>query len=220
MDVVRAFNFIFEDQDWVGKLAIVVMLTFATVFFPFGLIALAALLGYAIELAANVRAGLPAPLPRWDNISTKLANGMQVLIALALYYVPVLVIAACSATLLRGFAVILLCCLSPIILLYSLAAGTLLAAGTVQFIETRDSRAFYRLNELVALTSAQPAPILTWLFFSVVANILISIVGLIPCIGWIIALAVTVPVQGHLLGQLVALMAQKPKRKPKRDAMY
>jgi hypothetical protein len=222
MDIVRAFNFIFDDQDWVGKLVIVAMLTFAIIFFPFGLLALAALLGYALELAANVRAGHPTPLPRWDDITTKLANGMQVLLAWAVYYIPALVIIACSVTLLRGFAVILLCCLSPLILLYSLAAGTLLAVGTAQFIENGDSRAFYRFPDQVAFISANPAPMLEWLFFSVIANILIGIVGAIPCIGWIVALGVSVPVQGHLLGQLVASLADKPKRKPKpkRDTTY
>ena len=217
MDVVRAFSSIFDDQEWVGKLAIVAMLTFAIVLFPFGLLALAVLLGYVMELAINVRDGKQFPLPRWDNMSNKLSNGINILIALIVYNIFPVVLLACSFTFLRGLASALICCLFPVIIVYGLAAGMELAFGTVRYMETGQPAAFYRFGDLFASMRDHSNEIIEWLIYSVIANVLIGLVVTIPCVGWLAALALSFPVQAHLLGQLAYLMGEKPKRKPKRD---
>lgn len=217
MDVVRAFSSIFEDQEWVGKLAIGAMLTFAVVLFPFGLIALAVLLGYVMELAINVRDGKQYPLPRWDNMSSKLSNGINILIALIIYNIFPVVLMACSFTFLRGLASVLICCLFPVVIIYGLAAGMALAFGMVRYMETGQSAAFYQFGDLFASMRDHSNEIIEWLIYSVIANVLIGLLGLIPCIGWLATLALSVPVQAHLLGQLAYLINEKPKRKPKRS---
>jgi hypothetical protein len=216
MDVVRAFSSVFEDQEWVGKLAIVAMLTFAIVLFPFGLIALAVLLGYAMELAINVRDGKPYPLPRWDNMGDKLSNGINILIAFIVYNIFPIGLIACSFTFLRGLASALICCLFPVMIIYGLAAGMALAFGTVRYMDTGQPTAFYQFGDLFASMRDHSNEIIEWLIYSVIANVLIGLVGLIPCIGWLAALALSVPVQAHMLGQLAYLINEKPKRKPKR----
>ena len=61
MDAGRAFTYVFEDRDWVSKIAIMVIMMFASVFLMpvlfFGFAPLCMLLGYMAEIVRNVRDG-------------------------------------------------------------------------------------------------------------------------------------------------------------------
>jgi hypothetical protein len=45
--------------------------------------------------------------------------------------------------------------------------------------------------------------------------LILVVVGLIPCIGWVAVPALAIPVHGYLIAQYADLIEEKPKRKPK-----
>ena len=92
MDIVRAFTYVFEDKDWVAKIAVLIMLSLASALFPVGLVALVAVLGYMLETAANVRNNLGISLAVWDNFPEKMTSGTNILVAAFVYNIPTLVL--------------------------------------------------------------------------------------------------------------------------------
>ncbi|MCA9896021.1 MAG: hypothetical protein KC615_23710, partial [Anaerolineae bacterium] len=81
MDFGYSLSYVFEDQAWVSKLAMLVLFMLLSAIPLLGLLALAVVLGYMVELVSNVRSGLPNPLPTWDGYETKFRTGGYLLIA-------------------------------------------------------------------------------------------------------------------------------------------
>jgi hypothetical protein len=81
VDIGRAFTFPFDDEDWVGKLVMVIVWTLVAAIPLIGLVGAAALAGYVVELLRNMRRGDENPLPRWDNLGEKITDGANVLVA-------------------------------------------------------------------------------------------------------------------------------------------
>lgn len=225
MDISRAFTYIFDDSDWVGKLVITVVLTVFAFIPLFGLIAVAALLGYVVELVRNVRENNPMPLPQWENFGDKIASGGSVLVAFIAYNLPNILLGCCAYTLsttLGGsdstpISLVVACCLTPIIIAYNVVAWPALAIGLIRFTETGKTGEFFRFGELYDTFTRHRSGTVRWILFTFVTNLLLLLLGVIPCIGWVAGPALLVPVQGHLLGQYARELdhAPKPKVKPK-----
>lgn len=207
MDIGRAFAYIFEDKAWVEKAVITAMLALAIVFFPFGFIALAVLLGYLLEIVANVRDQHPQPLPRWTDYTGKMTNGSYVLAALFVYHIPVLLMSCCISSFANtSLGTLTICCVTPLLVVYTMLSWTLLAVGVVNFARTGDTAEFYRLGGLRAAARGHMSALLAWLGASIIIN---AAMLLIPCVGWAALLALNVPVQGHLLGQLARKLSAR-----------
>lgn len=218
MSVTRAINAVFEDRDWAGKLAIVAILT---LFVPF-LLPLILLLGYGAALARNVRAGMQFPLPRWDNYNAYASDGLNLLVACVVYTIPNLILSGCIFTLsgvfgrgLMGSALnlVLLCCLTPILIGYNLITWPMLAVGAARYLESGQPGEFYRFGELLAALRDQTALIFQWMVLTLLVNLTLVVLAVIPCVGWVAVLALAFPVHGHLLGQFAREIGAKPKRK-------
>ncbi len=81
----RAFNFMFEDPEWLQKILIggcFVLLSCILIGVPF-------VLGYMLLLIKNTTEGRPLPLPAWDNLGDKFTSGLMCLVMLLLWAVPV-----------------------------------------------------------------------------------------------------------------------------------
>ncbi|MGB5106321.1 MAG: DUF4013 domain-containing protein [Candidatus Zixiibacteriota bacterium] len=84
----RAFNFMFEDPEWLQKILIggcFVLLSCILIGLPF-------LLGYLLLVVKNSAEGRPLPLPRWDNLGEKFTAGLMYLVVLLLWAVPIWII--------------------------------------------------------------------------------------------------------------------------------
>jgi multisubunit Na+/H+ antiporter MnhG subunit len=229
LDISRAFTFTFDDKQWVEKVVLIVVMTLLSAIPFLGLIATAALLGYSVQIIENMRNGEPNPLPRWDNIADLIARGGNVLVALIVYMLPNILIACCVATLPTfvgdneffggGFAATILCCIGPLILIYNLIAWPMLALGMVRYSEIGKINVFFEFGDLFAGLQRNSNLTIQWIVFTFLANLVIGLFNIIPCIGWIVTLALTVPVHGHLLGQFALRLDDKPKRKLKRPSM-
>lgn len=226
MDVRQAVTYIFEDQNWRQKLAILGALSFSVVLMPLGLISLVVLLGYTVQLVDNVRSGHPRPLPRWSDYGTMLMEGANVLLMWCIFGLPMIVLSGCILTLsnavgssLFGGMVVasLACCLVPFLLIYSVAVLPLTTVGMVRYSETRRAEVFYQFGENFSIARTNAGATMAVILHLLVANFVFGLLLLIPCLGWLAVLLLAVPVQGHLLGQYGALLGQAPlAEKPKR----
>lgn len=73
LDFARAFQYFFEDPDWVKKLllgALFQILGLVLVGIPF-------LIGYFLRIVRNVARGEPRPLPEWDDLGAIFSEGLR-----------------------------------------------------------------------------------------------------------------------------------------------
>jgi hypothetical protein len=203
MEFARAFTYIFSDRHWRTKLAETALLVVLCPVPVIGLLCLCALLGYLAEIIHNVSSDYPRPLPEWDHIGEDIGKGAHVLLALAVYHLPPLLVIGLLFGLRDSLAVSLfggltfagvLAAIAPLLMIYLLAAWALLAIGLAQYAETWDSGAFYQVNRLLRSLGDHSALALQWLVYSLAASILLLL--LLPA-----ALFLFFPVQGYLTGQ-------------------
>ena len=231
MDAGRAFTYVFEDRDWVSKIAIMVIMMFASIFLMpvifLGFAPLCMLLGYMAEIVRNVRDEQSMILPKWDDYGKLFNTGFGVLIGFIIYNTPMFIMGFCltsaggviSDDLISGFfTIIALCCLVPIMLIYSVIFYPMLGIGMIRYLDTGRINAFFDLGGLFGTMTSMGAWTVQWLLYAIGVNLLFLFVGLIPCIGQIIYAAMVIPVQGHLLGQYAHAIDQhgnpdKGKRK-------
>ncbi len=223
MELGRAISYIFEDKHWVSKLLPLLLVGVLSLIPIFGLMAVALGLGYLLHLAKNVREGLPRPLPDWTKWREKLTVGTQLLLAMILYNLPTILMSICSYTLLSGLAsdffgatvsIVVACCTVPILFLYSLMVWSMLAIGVAEYIETDDMARFFRFGHQWDALRANNQVVFQWGLYAILVNLVLGIIGLIPCIGQIAVLLFAYPIQGHLLGQFAHRLnvVNKPKR--------
>ena len=229
MDITRAFTFSFDDEEWVNKLVLIVIWTFIAAIPIIGLVGVAALAGYMVEMLRNMRRDQLNPLPRWDNLGDKFSHGFNVLIASLVYNIPNLLLGcgflflvpslgvgdSQSTTTASSAALAITCCLTVIVFGYNIIIWPLIALGTIRYAESRQITAYFQVSDLWATINRHLGQTIQWIIFSFFASLVLGALNAIPCVGWLASLALTVPVQGHLLGQF-ARDLEKPKGKPKR----
>lgn len=215
MSLSRAFQFAFEDNQWARKLLLALIWGLVSLIPLLGLVGMALLAGYALDLMRNLQAGEERPLPDWQDINARMGDGFNALVAIIVYNIPN-ALPLCGLLLLTGvsrdagiMALLSLCCLLLFMLVWSLFSGLMLAAGATRYAQTRQLTAWFQPGELWDTLRGNSDLFLQWLFFSILANLALGLVGALPGVGWLIALALTVPVQGHLLGQLAVVLARR-----------
>ena len=202
MEFLRAFTFIFKDQRWLLKLAETALFVVLCPLPVIGLLCLCALLGYLAEIIHNVSSDYPRPLPEWDHIGEDIGKGAHVLLAIALYHVPLVLVVGLLYVARETLAVSLfgsltfagvLAAIMPFLMIYFAGAWSLLAIGLVSYAESWDSGAFYQFNGLLRSMGNHSALTLQWLVYSLAASMILLL--LLP-----LALFLFFPVQGYLTG--------------------
>lgn len=89
IDFGRPFTYVFEDPRWLTKV-LIGGLMYILAFLIVGAFFIA---GYAARLARNVAAGVPQPLPEWDQWGDDFVEGLRIAGVLLVYYVPIMLIA-------------------------------------------------------------------------------------------------------------------------------
>ncbi len=232
MDISRAFGYAFQDEEWTGKLTILVAIVFMSLITTpllIGLVGWATVLGYTVELVRNIRDQHPTPLPRWDNYGDKISQGASVLTALFVYALPNFLLTCCVVTTsnfwgdgFTGSAMGLgvMCCIVPLVLIYNLITWPMIALGLARYAEERNIGVFFQFGDLFDTLRQNFGTTFQWVLYTLLANLIIGILGIVPCIGWIIAPTLAVVVQGYLtatLGDMIETPMRapsKPKRKP------
>jgi hypothetical protein len=227
MQIGKAFTYAFEDAKWTSKLLIGALISVV----PFLNIAWG---GYTCEIIRRVSRQDPEPLAGWDDLGTKFVQGLVLFVAGFIYSLPIVILSLLMIPLFVGAAStqgdlsntlatagsgvsILLGC---VILLYALALSVFMPAVQVNYARKTNFGSCFEIGAIIRLaTSNLGNYLLAWLAYLAFAVIAVlvgggiaSIVGLIPCIGWILGVLITAVitpligvVYAHLFGQIGAV---------------
>ncbi len=224
MDIEKSFTFPFEDKDWLLKLGVGGLITIIPILnFAWS--------GYLVGIIRNVMSDATEPLPAWDDLGKKFTDGLILFAAGLVYALPILIvfvlplgILASSGRLseLRNLERIseaggvLLACIACVFILYSLALSVIYPAILVLFSREGTFASCFKLRAAFDLISGNMGPFFTAWGLSLAASfgvgLVISLVGailgLIPCLGQIISLPLSLAagayiavVYAHLFGQ-------------------
>jgi len=235
IDLAKAFNHVFEDDDWLVKVMIgclvclVPILGFAAV-------------GYELQVVRNVAKGQARPMPSWDDLSTYFLNGLQLGIARLVLVLPAIVgIFFAMATLFlvpfsaifltsdldssageRIMGIVMVVCMLIFFagllfgMLYSLVIGFLLPAMTANFARRGTFASCFAVREIFDFIRRNSSNYLMVWLAGILAGLIFAVVymvvNFIPCLGALLAIPLSLAgvfyiymVNGHALGQAIAL---------------
>lgn len=197
MDIGRAFTFVFDDDDWLKKVAIGGIVTLVPIL---NFVAL----GYAIRVLQNIRAGRELPLPEWDDWGDDFMRGLLVTVATLIWALPaiaVMLLGVLFAALLDTEACIWLGYCPG--LLWTLVLAIVTPVLYLQYAKREEFAAFFDFGEILAVIRDHLSDYaIAWLMI-MVAFVAASVVGSIACgIGIIFTTFWAYLVQSHLLAQV------------------
>lgn len=238
MDIDRAFSFAFEDHQWVSKFSLSELITLIPIL-NF------AWTGYMVELMGNVMSNAAEPLPTWDDMGKKFNDGLVLLLAGLVYALPILVAvclplgfmivpAALSgnsdmeeiANAIAGIGGAVFFCLLCVFFVYGLALSFIYPAVMVLYAREGTFAACFKFREVFDLIGKHSSPYITaWAVnigisfaVSLVVGLVQTVLGFIPCVGWIAAIVITFGVivytsvvYAHLFGQFGRLAFGQPE---------
>lgn len=223
MNFSRAFTYAFDDRDWLVKLLVSAMITLLAVLLTVPLVGLALwalALSYLVLIVRNVRAGVPLPLPIWDDFGKLFSDGLPVLGAAIIYNLPNLLLSGCiailSPTLDQTFtgaasSLGLVCCVVPLLLIYNAISWPMLALAIARHGERRETAVLFDFAGLFTLVRANGGASLQYVLWSLLATLVFTLVALIPCAGWVAVPALALPVHGYLMGEYAARVLGRPR---------
>jgi hypothetical protein len=216
MDIGSAFTFVFDDEEWIKKVAIGGGITFVALLLSpilIGLVLFLPLSGYMIEVLKNVRDGQPKPLPEWSDFGGLFKTGLFVAIITIVYNIPSLFFVCVTQGITIGmseadsdiaqalsFVVICSSCLQ---ILFSLLATVLLPAGLIRYAQTDSLAAAFQFGEIFNFIKNNIGDYLIAVILAIVAQVVAFFLGLVLCvIGILFTFFWSLLVTGNLYGQL------------------
>jgi hypothetical protein len=229
MEMGRSFTFPFQDRSWLSKLLIAAVISLVPIL-NF------ALVGWMVEIARRVMSHELEELPGWDDFGKKWMGGLYYTVAGFIYALPVILVLCIlgginlsaiamasnsSSTqdtinaIMAGSGVVIFC-LSCLMALYGLLLSVLMPGLLVHYAKEGTFGSLFKLGVVYGKIRENAATFFTaWivaLVFAFVAGLALggagAILSVIPCIGWIAALFISMlatpyisAVYSHLFGQ-------------------
>lgn len=108
VDIGKSFSYMFEDKDWIAKIAIgggilLVGVILSPLIIP-PIVAAMILLGYSLTVLKNVYEGSTEPLPAWSNIGELFMKGLYAFAGVLIWALPVIILACCLGLVNFGIA--------------------------------------------------------------------------------------------------------------------
>jgi hypothetical protein len=225
MDIGKSFTYVFEDQNWIAKVAIAGGILLVGVLFSFllgipAIIASAILLGYTLTVTKNVAEGVANPLPEWSDFGGFLAKGFYAIVGAIIWFAPLIVLLCCFVlfTIVGGSAAgaagnrggdaiggmlgIVLLCLQCLMALYGLIAGLTFYAPLTRFAMTNNQLSvFWDVRGNLDLITKNIGNYIIALLIVLVAGFIAQF-GVIACvIGVFFTQAWAQLVAAHVFGQ-------------------
>lgn len=208
MDFAKAFTFVFDDPDWLKKVAINALI---------GLIPIVGalyLFGWGLEVARRVATRSAVPLPDVD-FGTFLGHGFKALVVSFVYSVPILIItipmiavaaitegARMDTDTLYTIVAVTNVCGGLLALIYGLLMGLLIPAALTRTVVRGSIGAGLQIGAVFGMVKAAPGAYILTLLGTMVAGFLAAIVGTLACgIGIVFTVAYQQVVTGHFYGQ-------------------
>lgn len=216
MDIGRSFTFMFDDEDWLKKLAIGGLLVLLSAIPLLNIFTALVVAGYALRVMQNVSKGVDTPLPEWDDWGGDWMKGLMVTLAFLIFALPNIVIGGASgiassflqngmssdAEAFAGICIAGLSCLSA---LWGLLLVVYMPSATLKYAELEEFSAFFKFGENLAFVRDNLGNYIVAILLTIVAAIL-SGFGVILCvIGVFFTAFWSSLVQPHLFGQVKAL---------------
>ncbi len=209
MDYGKAFTFVFEDKDWVTKLAIggVVSLIPIVNFVA---------IGYGLRVLKNVAEGVEQPLPEWSDFGDYFVQGLVSFLGGLVWAIPAILLSMgigfVSAVTgyegdLQGAAAPVWLCvtsLSCLSVLYGLFLGVVTPSAMTHYAVSGDFGAMFRFGQIFKYITSNLGPYIIALLLGLVAGFIASF-GIILCgIGVVFTGFWATLVSNYLLGQVYA----------------
>ena len=211
MDFGLAFSYVFDDEDWVKKLALGSVLCLTVI----GIIPV---LGWGLEVIRRVIKEEPEPLPDWSEFGQYFVKGFLVAVVIFIYFLPITLLGSCNAgvgSLLgnssEDFAAplfwILTSCLSCLYILYSLGASLLIPAALGNYAAKGEFGAVFKLGEIFRIVRNNLGTY-GLVFLGLLLSNIIAPLGTVACvIGVGITTAYAILFNSHLMGQAYKVAA-------------
>jgi len=211
MDFGLAFSYVFEDEDWVKKLAVASVLCLTVI----GIIPV---LGWGLEVIRRVIKGEDELLPDWSQFGQYFVKGLLILLVMFIYYLPITILGACNAgagTLLgnmgEDFATpliwILTSCLSCLYILYGLGVALFLPAALGNYAAKEEFGAVFKFGEIFKIVKENLGNY-GLVFLGMLLSYIIAPLGTVACgIGVAITSAYAILFNSHLMGQAYKVAA-------------
>jgi hypothetical protein len=212
MDYGKSFTFIFEDEKWISKFLVGVVISLVPIVNFAGY-------GYMVQLLKNVRDGVEEPLPEWDDFGKLLVDGLKFLAGFLVYLIPVILLSFAiipfsiaadsfgSSGDAFGLVAIMVSCL---ILLFSFLPLLIYPALFIQFAKNDQIGDMFKLGEMWEMIKADSGNYIIILLLVLFVLGFIASFGILACFigvfftAWWAQLA-----SAHMIGQLA-----QPKEKP------
>ena len=209
LDIGKSLTYMFEEDGWVNKFVIAVVMTLLSIFIIPGII----LQGYVIEIIRRKRDNTVPLLPEWDDWGKYLKDGFNVVIASLVYALPIIIAAGvylCAAIVrsdsntgeMSGAAALIGFCFSCVTILYVIPMIVFITAGIAEYAQTGQLSSFFNFRNFSVLKSGSDGNPRKSFVIALVVSVLASMVaGFIPFVGqtWYML------VQGHLMGQVLKM---------------
>ena len=205
MDYGKSFTYIFEDENWLTKFLIGIVV---------GLIPIVqfATYGYVLEVVKNVRDGRDQPLPEWDDFGGLFMNGLKYSLGVLVYALPAIFVSFFTIPFaiigdevpgaIFGLGITAVSCL---VIFLSILPVALMPVLMVQYAKEDQISDMFKFSEMWDMIQADYATYLILLLMLFVVLAIIGSVGLIACfIGVIFTAWYAYLVAGHITGQFAA----------------
>lgn len=197
MDIGRAFTFMFDDDDWLKKIAIGGLIMLIPIL---NLVAL----GYVIRALRNAREGRALPLPEWDDWGDDFVRGLLITIATFIYTLPMLIavlLGVAASGVFREQA----CMWAGYCpgMLWALLVAFITPALYLQYAKHDNFGALFHFGEIWHIVADKFSNYLVAVLMAWVAMIVASVIGSVACglgVAWTSLWAYLV--QAHLMAQV------------------
>lgn len=228
MDIGKSFSYPFEDRQWLSKLGLGAIIAMVPILnFAWS--------GYMVGILRNMISNVQEPLPNWDDFGKKFMDGLILFLAGLVYALPIVVLSCLPlgfmtipaimsgnqdlqglAEGLAGVGGVLFTGMMCVLVVYGLVLSVIYPAILVVFAREGTFASCFRFGEVFGLISKHAGPFFTAWGISILAGLAVGLVastvsmvlGLIPCLGWILSLAIslgivvyTSAIYSHLFGQ-------------------
>ena len=197
MDIGRAYTYMFDDDDWLKKIAIGGLIMLIPIL---NLVAL----GYAIRVLRNARDGRELPLPEWDDWGGDFVRGLLITVATFIYSLPA-IFAVLMGVVFAGVFDEQACMWAGYCpgILWAVLVAFITPALYLQYAKHDTFGALFRFGEIWKIVTDKFSTYLVAVLMTCVAMIVASAIGSVACgigVAWTSLWAYLV--QSHLMAQV------------------
>lgn len=227
MDINKALTYPMDDDRWITKLLIGVLLMILSSF----IIPTFFVYGYMIQIIRNVMDDVENPLPEWDDWGKLFKDGFNLFVAGLVYTLPIWLLTCCSvfaivlpamseggdaAAILAGIGSLAIIVISCLIIIFAIALMLIGPAISIQYAREDNLSACFKFSEIIGIARDNVGDIVIAIIVLVMISFLFFFVNIVPVIGsliWLATNAYVLFIAAHLYGQIGIKAGGAPKEK-------